>query len=41
MITPLSPHTGAEVTDVDLTQPVDGALRERLNREGGAPEVGA
>src|SRR5271165_6714446 len=32
MITPLSPHTGAEVTGVDLTQPVDAALRERLNR---------
>jgi taurine dioxygenase len=32
MITPLSPHTGAEVTGVDLTQPVDATLRERLNR---------
>jgi len=32
MITPLSPHTGAEVTGVDLAQPVDAALRERLNR---------
>jgi alpha-ketoglutarate-dependent taurine dioxygenase len=32
MITPLSSHTGADVTGVDLTQPVDAALRERLNR---------
>ena len=32
MITPLSSHTGAEVTDIDLTQPVDQASRERLNR---------
>src|SRR5271166_455986 len=32
MITPLSSHTGAEVTGVDLTLPVDVALRERLNR---------
>jgi len=32
MITPLSSHTGAEVTGVDLTQPVDAALREHLNR---------
>ena len=32
MITPLSPHTGAEVHGVDLTQPMDAALRERLNR---------
>ena len=32
MITPLSSHTGAEVRGVDLTQPVDAALRERLNR---------
>jgi taurine dioxygenase len=32
MITPLSPHTGAEVRDVDLTHPLDAALRERLNR---------
>ena len=32
MITPLSLHTGAEVSGVDLTQPVDAALRERLNR---------
>ena len=32
MITPFSSHTGAEVRGVDLTQPVDAALRERLNR---------
>ena len=32
MITSLSPHTGAEVRGVDLTQPIDAALRERLNR---------
>ena len=32
MITPLSPHTGAEVHGVDLTDPLDAALRERLNR---------
>ncbi len=31
MITPLSSHTGAEVRGVDLTQPVDAALRVRLN----------
>jgi taurine dioxygenase len=31
MITPLSPHTGAEVRGVDLTQPIDAALRDRLN----------
>ena len=31
MITPLSSHTGAEVRGVDLTQPIDTALRERLN----------
>jgi taurine dioxygenase len=31
MITPLSSHTGAEVRCVDLTQPVDAALRVRLN----------
>ena len=31
MITPLSSHTGAEVRGVDLTQPLDAALRERLN----------
>ena len=31
MITPLSSHTGAEVTDIDLTQRVDQASRERLN----------
>ena len=32
MITPLSEHTGAEVRGVDLTQPIDAVLRERLNR---------
>ncbi|HET7882446.1 MAG TPA: TauD/TfdA family dioxygenase [Acetobacteraceae bacterium] len=32
MITQLSPHTGAEVTGVDLAQPIDDGLRERLNR---------
>ena len=32
MITPLSSHTGAEVRGVDLTHPLDAALRERLNR---------
>ena len=32
MIIPLSSHTGAEVRGVDLTQPIDAALRERLNR---------
>jgi taurine dioxygenase len=32
MITPLSAHTGAEVRGVDLTQPMDGALCEKLNR---------
>ncbi len=32
MIAPLSGHTGAEVRGVDLTQPVDAALRARLNR---------
>jgi taurine dioxygenase len=31
MITLLSPHTGAEVRGVDLTQPIDAALRVRLN----------
>ena len=31
-ITPLSQHTGAEVRGIDLTQPVDGAVRARLNR---------
>jgi taurine dioxygenase len=30
-ITPLSPHTGAEVHGIDLAQPVDGTTRERLN----------
>jgi taurine dioxygenase len=32
MITPLSSHTGAEIRGVDLTEPVDAAMRERLNR---------
>jgi taurine dioxygenase len=32
MITPLSEHTGAEVRGIDLSQPVDASLRERLNR---------
>jgi taurine dioxygenase len=31
-ITPLSPHLGAEVRGIDLTQPVDAATRETLNR---------
>jgi taurine dioxygenase len=31
-IAPLSAHTGAEVLGVDLTRPVDAALRARLNR---------
>jgi taurine dioxygenase len=31
-ITPLSRHTGAEVRGVDLREPVDDALRARLNR---------
>ena len=31
-ISPLSAHTGAEVHGVDLTQPIDARLRERLNR---------
>jgi taurine dioxygenase len=31
-VSPLGAHTGAEVLGVDLTQPVDGALRDRLNR---------
>lgn len=30
-ISPLSAHTAAEVRGVDLAQPVDAALRERLN----------
>jgi taurine dioxygenase len=30
-ITPLSPHTGAEVRDLDLRRPVDRATRARLN----------
>ncbi len=32
MISLLSSHTGAEVSDVDLTQPIYGAQRERLKR---------
>ena len=32
MITPLSSHTGAEVLGIDLSQPIDPALRARLNR---------
>jgi taurine dioxygenase len=32
MITHLTSHTGAEVVGVDLTEPVDDALRDRLNR---------
>jgi taurine dioxygenase len=32
MITPLTSHTGAEVAGVDLAQPLDEALRDRLNR---------
>src|SRR5215471_4671896 len=32
MITPLSPHTGAEVTGIDLSQPLGAAPREQLNR---------
>ena len=31
-VTPLSPHTGAEIRGIDLREPVDAALRERLNR---------
>jgi taurine dioxygenase len=31
-IAPLSAHTGAEVCGVDLTRPVDAALRARLNQ---------
>jgi taurine dioxygenase len=31
-IAPLSAHTGAEVIGVDLTRPMDAALRARLNR---------
>ena len=32
MINSLSPHTGAEVSGVDLTQPIDVEQRERLRR---------
>ena len=31
-ITPLTPHTGAEIRGLDLTQPVDPETREALNR---------
>ena len=31
-ITPLSPHTGAEVRGIDLRRPIDGAIRGHLNR---------
>jgi taurine dioxygenase len=31
-ITKLSPHTGAEVRDADLAQPLDASLREQLRR---------
>ena len=31
-ITPLTPHTGAEVTGLDLTKPVDAETRAALNR---------
>src|SRR5882672_6555734 len=31
-ITPLSPHTGAEVRGIDLRRPVDDKIRERLDR---------
>lgn len=31
-VTPLSPHTGAEITGVDLRSPVDGETRDRLNQ---------
>src|SRR5229473_6699636 len=31
-ITPLSPHTGAEIRGVDLTKPVDPETRAALNR---------
>jgi taurine dioxygenase len=31
-ITPLTPHTGAEVRGIDLSQPVDGETKAALNR---------
>lgn len=31
-IEPLCPHTGAEIRGIDLTQPVDAATRQQLNR---------
>lgn len=31
-VTPLSAHTGAEITGVDLRSPVDGETRDRLNQ---------
>ena len=31
-ITPLSDHTGAEVTGIDFTKPVDGETGATLNR---------
>jgi taurine dioxygenase len=31
-VTPLSAHTGAEITGVDLRSPVDGKTRDRLNQ---------
>ena len=30
-ITPLTPHTGAEIRDLDLTKPVDAETRAVLN----------
>ncbi len=34
-ITPLSPHTGAQITGIDLSRPTDSAAREALNRAFG------
>jgi taurine dioxygenase len=31
-VTPLTPSIGAEISDIDLAAPLDGATRERLNR---------
>jgi taurine dioxygenase len=31
-VTPLSAHTGAEIAGVDLSGPVDGQTRKRLNQ---------
>src|SRR5258708_29209989 len=31
-ITPLTPHTGAEVTDLDLAKPIDAETKAALNR---------